>query len=172
MYRRFHHALWTVLAAVVTVAVPATAHAAPVKLTHAEAVEMFRAHDIAIWSSDGCSDRHNPRCTSFAQINLDTVRGAVTLTEYSGCALTVTGGTETGHGPSGLHTHWDGWKLDMSLTTCLATYIDRNFAYIGGDRWKSPAGNVYYREPDHWDVLYYNCGGCDDTESAVRGTGG
>jgi hypothetical protein len=129
------------------------------KLSHAQAADMFRSVGITWSSSGGCSDRNNPTCTSFEQINLTTVQGAQTLKRASGCALNVTGGTETGHA-SGTYSHWNGYKLDFSLSTCLNNYVNANFTYIGGSKWRSGSGNVYYRESNHWDVTYYNCGGC------------
>ena len=30
----------------------------------------------------------------------------------------------------------------------------------GGGKWRAASGNVYYNETNHWDVTYYNCGGC------------
>jgi hypothetical protein len=129
------------------------------KLTHAEAAARFRAAGITWSSSGGCSDRNNPTCTSFSQINLPTVQGAETLKRATGCALNITGGTETGHA-SGTYSHWNGYKLDYSLSTCLGNYIRGTFAYIGGNKWRSGSGNVYFLESNHWDVTYYNCGGC------------
>jgi hypothetical protein len=129
------------------------------KLTHAQATSRLRAAGIT-WSSSGnCSDRNNPTCTSFAQVNLSTIRGAETLKSASGCGLNITGGTETGHA-SGTYSHWNGYKLDYSLTTCLGNYIRSRFAYIGGNKWQSGSGNIYFLESNHWDVTYYNCGGC------------
>ncbi|MFJ2116777.1 hypothetical protein ACIOEX_33695, partial [Streptomyces sp. NPDC087850] len=80
------------------------------------------------------------------------------------CALTITGGTETGHATSE-YSHWNGYKLDYRTTSCVTNYIKGTFAYIGvrGDgapQWKSGSGNVYADEGNHWDVTYYNCGGC------------
>ncbi|MGK5446250.1 hypothetical protein [Streptomyces radiopugnans] len=129
------------------------------KLTHSQATSRFRAAGITWSSSGGCSDRYNSTCTSFEQINLATVQGAETLKSASGCALNVTGGTETGHA-SGTYSHWNGYKLDYSLSTCLNNYITSRFTYIGGSKYQSGSGNVYYRESNHWDVTYYNCGGC------------
>ncbi|MFD0206421.1 MULTISPECIES: hypothetical protein [Saccharothrix] len=129
------------------------------KLTHAEATARFRAAGITWSSSGGCSDRNNPTCTSFSQINLATVQGAETLKRASGCALNITGGTETGHA-SGTYSHWNGYKLDYSLYTCVGNYIRGTFTYIGGNKWRSGSGNVYFLESNHWDVTYYNCGGC------------
>ena len=36
----------------------------------------------------------------------------------------------------------------------------RTFTSIGGNKWKAGSGNIYYRESNHWDVTFYNCGGC------------
>ncbi|MET7937577.1 hypothetical protein [Streptomyces sp. NPDC005322] len=139
--------------------------AAVTKLSHSDAANRFRSAGIGWTSSGGCSDRNNPTCTSFEQINLSTVQGAITLKQASGCALTITGGTETGHA-SGTYSHWNGYKLDFSPTSCLSNYVTRTFTNIGprpGDgaqQYKSGSGNIYARESNHWDVLYYNCGGC------------
>ncbi|MET9622729.1 hypothetical protein EAO71_32920 [Streptomyces sp. ms191] len=134
------------------------------KISHATATSMFNASGIT-WSSSGnCSDRNDPTCTSFEQLNLATAQGAQTLKRASACALNITGGTETGHA-SGTYSHWNGYKLDFAKAKCLATYIQNNFTYIGlrGDgapQWQSGAGNVYADEGNHWDVTFYNCGGC------------
>ncbi|MET0235904.1 MAG: hypothetical protein ABW224_14765 [Kibdelosporangium sp.] len=129
------------------------------KITHAQATSRLRAASITWSSSGGCSDRNRPNCTSFDQVNLATIQGAETLRSASGCALNVTGGTETGHA-SGTYSHWNGYKLDFSLSSCLTNYIRGNFTSIGGSKWQSGAGNIYYLESNHWDVTYYNCGGC------------
>ncbi|RZS34470.1 hypothetical protein EV193_109261 [Herbihabitans rhizosphaerae] len=142
-----------------TVAAPGSVQALVTKLTHAQATSRLRAAGIT-WSSSGnCSDRNNPTCTSFSQVNLATIQGAETLKKASGCALNITGGTETGHA-SGTYSHWNGYKLDYSLYTCVGNYIRNNFSYIGGNKWKSGSGNIYFLESNHWDVTYYNCGGC------------
>jgi hypothetical protein len=136
-----------------------TATVQVVKLTHAQATARLRAAGIT-WSSSGnCSNRNNPTCTSFEQVNLATIQGAETLKSASGCALNITGGTETGHA-SGTYSHWNGYKLDYSLYTCVGNYIRSRFTYIGGNKWRSGSGNIYFLESNHWDVTYYNCGGC------------
>jgi hypothetical protein len=129
------------------------------KLSHADATSRLRSSNITWSSSGGCSDRNNPTCTSFSQVNLATIQGIQTLKSASGCAVNVTGGTETGHA-SGTYSHWNGYKLDTSLSTCLNNYIQGNFTSIGGSKWRSGAGNIYYKEGNHWDITYYNCGGC------------
>jgi hypothetical protein len=143
----------------------ASAQASVTKLTHAQATTMFRNAGITWSSSGGCSDRNNSTCTSFEQLNLATAQGAVTLKGAIGCALNISGGTETGHA-SGTYSHWNGYKLDFSKSTCLTNYVHGVFAYIGpraGDgapQYQSGSGNVYADEGNHWDVIYYNCGGC------------
>ncbi|SDG46331.1 hypothetical protein SAMN05216553_108189 [Lentzea fradiae] len=133
------------------------ATAAPAKYTHAQAAAQLSAAGIGWTSSGGCSNRNQSNCTSFEQINQTTIAGAKTFKSASGCALTITGGTETGHA-SGTYSHWNGYKLDYRLTTCVTNYIKGSFASIGGNKWQSAAGNVYYLESNHWDVTYYNCG--------------
>ncbi|MFI6099798.1 hypothetical protein ACIA8G_29935 [Lentzea sp. NPDC051213] len=135
------------------------ASAAPAKYTHAQATAQLRAAGITWSSSGGCSDRNRPNCTSFEQVNQATIAGAKTFKSASGCALNISGGTETGHA-SGEYSHWNGYKLDYSLSTCVSNYITRTFTSIGGNKWRSGSGNIYFRESNHWDVTYYNCGGC------------
>ncbi|MFF4136470.1 hypothetical protein ACFY1B_34120 [Streptomyces mirabilis] len=143
-----------------------TAAASPTavtKLGQAEAANRLRGAGIT-WSSSGnCTNRNNPTCTSFEQINLSTVQGAITLKNASRCALNITGGTETGHA-SGTYSHWNGYKLDFNPNTCLSNYITGTFTYIGrraGDgapQYQAGSGNIYARESTHWDVLFYTCG--------------
>ena len=133
-------------------------------LTHAQATSQLRAANIT-WSSSGnCSNRNIATCTSFEQVRQTTISGIKTLKSASGCAINVTAGTEVGHA-GGTYSHWNGWKLDISKYTCVGNYIRNNFTYVGyisgwGYQWRSGAGNLYTDEGNHWDILYYNCGGC------------
>lgn len=133
------------------------ASAAPAKYTHAQATAQLRAAGITWTSSGGCSNRNQSNCTSFDQINQTTIAGAKTFKRASGCALTITGGTETGHA-SGTYSHWNGYKVDYRLSSCVTNYITGTFTSIGGNKWKSAAGNIYYRESNHWDVTYHSAG--------------
>ncbi|MDQ0987286.1 hypothetical protein [Streptomyces sp. V2I9] len=142
----------------------ATEAHAVTKLTHAQATSRFSSSGITWSSSGGCSDRNNPTCTSFEQLNLSSAQGAQTLKSATGCALRITGGTETGHA-GGTYSHWNGYKLDFAKSTCLNNYVTGTFTYIGprGDgarQYRSGSGNIYANEGNHWDVTYYNCGGC------------
>ncbi|MFJ1744787.1 hypothetical protein ACIOJD_00895 [Streptomyces sp. NPDC088116] len=136
---------------------------AATKVTHATATSMFSSSGITWSSSGGCSDRNNPTCTSFDQLNLDSAKGAQTLKSASGCALNITGGTETGHA-GGTYSHWNGYKIDFAMATCVTNYVKNTFTYIGvrpGDgapQWQSGAGNVYADEGNHWDVTFHSCG--------------
>ncbi|MFH8336615.1 hypothetical protein [Streptomyces sp. AM6-12] len=155
-------ALALVVAPGVAVLGTATDAFAVTKISNATATQMFRDAGITWSSSGGCSDRNNATCTSFDQLNLATAQGAVTLKHASGCALNITGGTETGHA-SGTYSHWNGYKLDYGKNTCITNYIKNNFTYSGlrGDgypMWTAASGNVYADEGTHWDALYYSCG--------------
>jgi hypothetical protein len=129
------------------------------KLSHGEAASRLSAAGIGIRSSGNCSDRNNGTCTSLEQVNDASIAGAITLKNASGCALTVTGGTETGHA-DGQYSHWNGYKLDFAMTSCLTNYVTGTFTSIGGNKWQSGSGNIYFNESNHWDVTFHNCGGC------------
>ena len=129
------------------------------KLSQAQAASLIRAAGIGVSSSGNCTTRTNSTCTSFEQINDTTVNGIITLKRASGCAMTITGGTETGHA-SGTYSHWNGFKVDIAFSTCIGNYIVNNFTYQGkrGDGaplYKSAAGNLYAKESTHWDITYF-----------------
>lgn len=132
-----------------------------VKLSDATARSRVTAAGIAVVSSGNCTNRNISTCTSLEQVNSGTIDGIITLKNASGCALTITGGTETGHA-SGTYSHWNGYKLDISKTSCIGTYITTRFTRIsnrgdGAPRYQSAAGNIYADEywANHWDILYY-----------------
>ncbi|WBQ03310.1 hypothetical protein [Kribbella sp. CA-293567] len=134
------------------------------KMTHAQATAIFSAAGITWSSSGGCSDWNNPTCTSFTNVNDSSVYGVRTLKQSSGCAIRITGGTETGHA-GGTYSHRNGYKLDVAVATCVNSYVRNNFTRIadrgdGAQQWRSGAGNIYANEGNHWDITFYNCGGC------------
>jgi hypothetical protein len=148
----------TTMAVLAPVALAEPAAASGTKLTHSQAAGRLRAAGISWTSSGHCSNRNNRRCTSFTHINSGTIKGIITFKKSSRCAVTITGGTETGHA-SGRYSHWNGYKVDISPTNCVTNYIKRNFRYAGrrGDgaaMYKSSAGNIYARESSHWDITY------------------
>jgi hypothetical protein len=140
----------------VATAAPATA------VTQASAESQFRAAGITWTSSGGCTTRSNSTCTSFEGLRQASVDGAITLKRASGCALIITGGTEVGHA-SGTYSHYNGYKLDFSHTSCLTSWVHSAYSYAGlrGDgapMYKAASGNVYADEGSHWDVTFYSCG--------------
>ncbi|MEU5211736.1 hypothetical protein [Streptomyces sp. NPDC020742] len=148
----------TALVVVAPLVTADTAAASGTKLTQAQAAGRLRAAGIGWTSSGHCSDRNNRRCTSFSRINSGTVNGIITFKRASHCAVTITGGTETGHA-SGRYSHWNGYKVDVAPTSCVTNYIKHSFRYIGkrGDgapMYRSSAGNLYARESSHWDITY------------------
>ena len=131
-------------------------------VTQSSAAAQFSAAGIGWTSSGGCTDPGNSTCTSFEGIRQATIDGAITLKNASGCALTITGGTETGHA-GGQYSHSTGYKLDFSRTACLTTWVHNTYTYSGTRSDGTPlytaaSGNVYADEGNHWDVLYYSCG--------------
>ncbi|MFG3007922.1 hypothetical protein [Streptomyces calvus] len=156
--RRGYVAFVAVAATTAVLLPAATAEAGGTKLTHNQAAAKLRSAGIT-WSSSGnCSDRNRRTCTSFTRINSGTVDGIITFKRASGCKVNITGGTETGHA-GGTYSHWNGYKVDITPTTCVNRYIKREFTYIGkrGDgaaMYRSSAGNVYANEGNHWDITY------------------
>jgi hypothetical protein len=150
-----------------TFVLPATtlpAEASGNKMHQREAEDALRPHGIDWYSSGGCTNRDDAHCTSFEQINSGTVDGVIVLRDSSGCAVTITGGTEAGHS-GGTYSHWNGYKVDVRTdpqrTTCIDTYIRDHTTYVGkrdGDHaplYKSPHGDLYANEGHHWDILYF-----------------
>jgi hypothetical protein len=156
---RLGSVLVAVLMAVVgTLGLAGTASA----VTHSSAASQLSAAGIGWTSSGGCSDPGNSTCTSFEGVRQATIDGAITLKNASGCGLTITGGTETGHA-GGTYSHATGYKLDFSRTTCLTSWVHNTYTYSGTRSDGTPlytaaSGNVYADEGNHWDVLYYGCG--------------
>ena len=128
-------------------------------LTQSQAASRLTAAGISSYSSGGCTDKTNPPCTSYAGVLSGTVDGAITLKGACGCALVITGGTETGHA-GGMYSHGNGYKFDFRKNTALDNYVKSAFTRIanrgdGYPQWQSAAGNIYCDEGNHWDVLYY-----------------
>lgn len=134
------------------------------KLSQSSAASILSAANVTHSSTGGCTTRSNAHCTSYEQINQSTVYGVRTLKQASGCAINITGGTEVGHA-SGTYSHYNGYKVDVSKNTCINNYVHNNFTRIAnrGDgyaQWRAASGNIYADELSHWDITYYNCGGC------------
>ena len=148
-------------AAALTIGFASPAQAATF-LTHAQATAQLSAAGISWTSSGGCSDRNNPTCTSFTNVRQTSITGIKTFKSASGCAITITAGTETGHA-GGTYSHWNGYKLDIRKSTCINNYIKNHYAYVGyisgwGYQYRAASGNLYTDEGNHWDILYYTCG--------------
>jgi hypothetical protein len=123
-------------------------------LSQSAAAAKLRNAGISWTSSGHCTSRNNPHCTSFSGIKSGTVSGIITFKKSSKCKITITGGTETGHA-AGTFSHGNGYKVDVSKTSCATSYIKRNFSSIGGGKWRSSSGNVYFDEGNHWDITYF-----------------
>ena len=109
---------------------PTSSASAVTKLTDAQAASQLSAVGITRTSSGGCTNRNVSTCTSYEQINQSTVSGIKTYKSVSGCAVNITGGTEVGHA-SGTYSHYNGYKLDFSRTSCLTSWGHGTYNYIG-----------------------------------------
>jgi hypothetical protein len=148
-------------ATALSLALAEPAHAATF-LTHAQATSQLSAAGIGWTSSGGCSNRNVATCTSFEQIRQSTITGIKTFHSASGCAVTITAGTETGHA-GGTYSHWNGYKVDISKSSCINNWIHNTYTYVGyisgwGYQYRAASGNLYTDEGNHWDILYYTCG--------------
>jgi peptidoglycan hydrolase-like protein with peptidoglycan-binding domain len=132
------------------------------RMHHSNAVQSLQGNGIAITSSSGAagvgSDRHYHK-TSLEQVRKLAIDRLIEFKRDSGCAVTVTGGTETWIHSSGTYSHHTGYKIDISPTTCVSNYITRNYTSIGGSQYEDSRGNIYYDEAKgtsnhHWDILY------------------
>lgn len=131
------------LATIVTLVTVAAAE----KLSQADAQARLEAAGISASSSGGCVDPSDGTCTSYEGINLATVEGAITLKEACACDVTITGGTETGHG-TGEYSHANGYKLDLAKEGGLDGYVTGTFTQIedrgdGYPQWEAGSGNIY-----------------------------
>jgi lysozyme family protein len=134
---------------------------AAVVLSDASARARLSAAGIGVVSSGNCSNRNVSTCTSLDGIRASSIRGILAFKSASGCSFSVTGGTEVGHA-GGTYSHGNGYKLDISRTSCVTNYIGSNFSNIGarGDgapQFRDARGDVYADEyfASHWDILFY-----------------
>ena len=73
----------------------------------------------------------------------------------------IKGGTETGHS-SGTYSHWNGYKIDIGISSCLDNYVKTRYTYIGlrGDgaaQYRDTKTNIFALEGNHWDITFYAC---------------
>jgi hypothetical protein len=108
----------------------------------------------------GISVNANEPQSSLAGIRQTTINAIITLKRASGAEIVIIGGTESSGGhASGTYSHRNGYKVDLRLNSTINKYIETRFAKagkVGGyPAYKSASGNLYVREPDHWDVTIY-----------------
>ncbi|XP_064594312.1 uncharacterized protein LOC135482143 [Liolophura sinensis] len=130
--------------------------------TNSHALAEFSAKGISVWSSGGCHEKYNGHCTSFDGLQLVSLSGVLKFKQTSGCAITITGGTEVGHA-SGSYSHGNGYKLDISDTSCVTNYITGHYRHTGSRSdgaalYADPHGNVFAHESwlHHWDITWYH----------------
>ena len=121
------------------------------------------AEGITITSSGGCTDPNQSNCTGLSGIQSTTIDAITDLKDDCGCAINITGGTETGHSTTNpTSNHQSGHKLDISLNPEIDAYIEDNFVDDG--TWSDGTqlyrdesnGAIYAKEGNHWDIQYGN----------------
>ncbi|MFI8186989.1 peptidoglycan-binding protein [Actinacidiphila glaucinigra] len=106
--------------------------------------------------------------TSLEGVRARTIQGVIALKKASGCPVTITGGTESGHS-SGPRSHAKGYKLDLRTRNegaCITKWI-KNTQHKGKPRGTDPrwhgtlAGislEYVYETPKgggvHWDITF------------------
>jgi hypothetical protein len=112
--------------------------------------------------------------TSLQGIQQSTINEAISLKQRCDawtrqyynqtCEVQITGGTEGGHA-AGDYSHANGYKIDLGLRQQLTEFIEKTYccgspcracdvqARTGYPIYRSPAGVVYVKEGNHWDIL-------------------
>jgi hypothetical protein len=130
------------------------------RLPHQQAANRLKHAGLGRRSSGNCVNRHRSTCTSLDRVRLGTLWGIVDLKRRSGCAIVVTGGTETGHA-HGPRSHGNGYKIDIEHNRCIDRFIRgkhsgavrRDGAGIHHEY--RPSGHIMYaNEPSHWDITF------------------
>lgn len=133
-------------------------------LTHNVAYAMVRNAGLDVQGSNYVGPDQRSDGTSFTNIRRNTIAGIINFRFRSGCAVRITGGTESGHS-SGTYSHGTGYKVDISPTTCVNGVIlsyptcTAN-CYTSYTSYKGPEGAIYADERNnpngaHWDILYF-----------------
>lgn len=123
--------------------------AAHVRLTHSQARSILASKGIGVRSSRGCTTRTRYGCTSLETIRSGTLSEAISIRD-AGCAVTVTGGTEVGHA-HGTYSHWNGYKIDLAMSSCVTRQITRKARPSGRNLWYAAPTRFFY-ERHHWDL--------------------
>ncbi|QRV74287.1 Serine/threonine-protein kinase [Ceratobasidium sp. AG-Ba] len=132
----------------------ASISAADCTYSQKDAQELIESYGIIAVSSGGnCTNKSNPRCTSYEGIQCHTVRRLEELSSITRCEIIITGATETGHVP-GEYSHGNGYALNLRKTSCLNSYI-RSHYKAAGTCLLTDIGNKYCDKTSYWDVTYY-----------------
>ncbi|MFB7454005.1 GH25 family lysozyme [Streptomyces sp. NPDC056194] len=138
---------------------PAPAPAGNGKLTQRQALAQLAAAGI----------KRPVGRTSLEGVRARTIQGVIALKKASGCTITITGGTESGHSTKGTYSHANGYKLDLRTRDegrCVTNWIkttQRKGAPRGKDaRWYGTLNGIsaefVYEVPRsggvHWDITF------------------
>jgi len=140
--------------------------------THDQARALINS-EIQVVSSGSCSDKANFKCTSLVGLTTASIKGVNSLLQDCkvadpNCTFKITGATETGHAPGNTGTHGAGHKLDLSMTTPLNNFVEKQpnrFRYDGIRTWTAcskPVTAYQYTDKKTGDVYLKEIGGCGD----------
>jgi hypothetical protein len=123
-----------------------------------EALDKLNNANIRTSSSGRCNNRNNKKCTGLDTIRCNTLDGIIGFKQASGCNVVITGGTEKGHASSTM-SHWNGYKVDISLSSCVTNYITSKYKRSGtrsdgSPLYKNKNGDIFAKEGNHWDITF------------------
>lgn len=129
------------------------------RLAHAAVLDRLTAEGIGWRSNGNCYNRAQADCTSFEGMRWSSLLGLIALHRKTGCPITVSGGTETGHA-DGIYTHYNGYKIDVMPNRCVDAFVKRYYRHYGvrgdgADLYMDRNGYTYADEGgSHWDIVY------------------
>lgn len=117
-------------------------------LSSERTIEALEAAGIKIWESA-------PGRTSLTGMQAVVTQEVLNLRYGCNCALTITGGTESGHA-GGEYSHSSGYKVDIDDTSVINNYIQSRYTPAGvrsdGAQLYKNGCTTYAKESDHWDI--------------------
>ncbi|MCD0450674.1 hypothetical protein LO762_15965 [Actinocorallia sp. API 0066] len=129
------------------------------RLGHRAAERALEAEGVRRVKGGRCKGRARGPCPSYAGLRRGTLEGLVRFARESGCAVTVSGGTEKG-GRKALYGQGNGYRVELAPTRCVDSHIRRTMPRVAvrADRaplYRDARGDALYAdERARWHVFY------------------